>query len=106
MGYTLLSKTDPVARKDHRCIWCGQRIPKGEGYINERSIYDGDMQNHHWHPECWEASKEEFSRECEWEFSPYDNERPTPLVKGDYARPMGKLASRNNLSTERTIYDT
>jgi hypothetical protein len=29
VSYSLLSETRPIARKDHRCIWCGQKIEKG-----------------------------------------------------------------------------
>jgi hypothetical protein len=76
MSYTLLSETFPVARKQHRCIWCGQPIPVGEKYRNERSVYDGEMQAHHWHQECAAAQQAEGSEYGEWEFSPYDNERP------------------------------
>lgn len=78
MSYTLLSKTEPIARKDHKCIWCGQKIPKGEQYLAERSVYDGEMQNHHWHMECWSASKDEMGYTGDWEFGPYENERPQP----------------------------
>lgn len=65
-----------MARKDHKCIWCGQAIPKGTEYIAERSVFDGEMQNHHWHPECLEDCKLAYAGESEWEFIPYDNERP------------------------------
>ena len=52
MSYTLLSEVERTARKAHRCIWCWQRIDAGERYVDERSVNDGDMQHHHWHPEC------------------------------------------------------
>lgn len=74
MSYTLLSETKPIARKDHRCIWCGQKISKGERYVAERSVFDGDMQNHHWHNECLADARE--NSDYEWEFMPYGNERP------------------------------
>ena len=74
MSYTLLSETRPVARKDHRCIWCGQKITKGEQYINEHSVFDGEMQNHHWHDECLEDAQ--LNNDYDWEFMPYSNERP------------------------------
>lgn len=75
MSYTLLSETFPTAHKDHRCIWCGQPIPIGTTHRHERSIFQGEFQNHRWHPECNEA----FMNVCthgEEEFSPYENERP------------------------------
>lgn len=75
MSYNLLSLTDPVARKDHKCIWCGQKIAKGEAYMNERSVFDREMQNLHWHPECWKDSRAN-NDEPEWEFTPYSYDRP------------------------------
>lgn len=79
MSYTLLSETRPIARKEHRCIWCGQAILKGEKYVAERSVFDGEMQNHHWHPECLTDAR--ATEDCEWEFMPYSNERPEDTEK-------------------------
>lgn len=75
MSYQLLSDSHPKARKDHLCIWCGQKIPAGTVYYAERSVFDGEMQNHHWHEECKDAADDYFSA-GEEEFCPYDNERP------------------------------
>lgn len=75
-SYVQFSLTSRKARKPHRCIWCGHKITIGEKYLDERSLYDGNIQRHRWHPECSEASAE--SNE---EFSAYDNERPSPEVK-------------------------
>lgn len=76
MSYTLLSESFPVARKQHRCIWCGEAILPGEKYRSERSVFEGDMQNHKWHLECDEAATAEWSEGADAEFSPHDNERP------------------------------
>ena len=76
MSYTLLEETKPKARKPHRCIWCGERIEVGEIYRREKSIYDGNMQDHKWHIECDEASAEHF-RDSDG-FDAYENERPIP----------------------------
>jgi hypothetical protein len=78
MSYTLLAERFPVARKAHRCIWCGESILVGEKYRNERSVFEGEMQHHHWHMECSEACAQENRDEgCSYEFSRWDNERPT-----------------------------
>lgn len=76
MSYALLSESRPKARKDHICIWCGQSIPKGTVYYAERSVFDGEMQNHHWHLECIEFAHVYFTGESEWEFEPCGNDRP------------------------------
>lgn len=78
MNYTLLSEVERTARKTHRCIWCWQLITVGSRYMDERSVYDGDMQHHKWHPECRAAMLEEAALEggvIEW--TP-GMERPAP----------------------------
>jgi len=82
MSYELLSSSRPIARKDHRCIWCGQKIEKGTKYRSEQSVFDGEFQNHHWHEECDRAAQEYF-RYGEEEFEPYGNERPVVLRAED-----------------------
>lgn len=77
MSYQLFeSPTRTALRKEHRCIWCGQKIRIGEKYMDERSVYDGNIQRHRWHPECLNAAHEYFRNTAEEEFSPWDNERP------------------------------
>lgn len=83
MSYTLIRETSHIARKPHRCIWCGLRILAGERYIYEFSTYDGDTQRHKWHPECRAASREYFA-EGESEFSPHENERPPSAATLEY----------------------
>ena len=73
MYYTLLKETFPVARREHKCIWCGQKILVGEKHRHERSVYDG-IQDHRWHLECNEVAKDYFR--TEEEFVPHENERP------------------------------
>lgn len=75
MSYALLDRTVRKARKAHRCIWCGQKIAPGESYVDERSVYEGNMQAHHWRPECEKASTAYF-QSGEEEFDPWQNDRP------------------------------
>ena len=78
-GYVLFSMVDRLARKAHRCIWCGQAIEAGSTYKDERSVGDGRIQRHRWHPECL-ADQGRLCREWgEDEFTPWENERPAPL---------------------------
>jgi hypothetical protein len=74
MSYHLFSKDERIARKKHVCIWCGQRIEPGEKYEDERSVYDGHIQRHRWHPECINAAQDWFKKEGE-EFNAYENPR-------------------------------
>jgi hypothetical protein len=73
MSYHLFSKKDTVARKIHRCVWCGETIAPGSTYRYEVSVYDGTFQNHHWHPECDDDAGSDGG---DFEFIPHDNERP------------------------------
>ncbi len=75
MSYHLFSTMTRTAKKQHRCIWCWQAIPPGTLYTDERSVYDGRMQRHRWHPECITASYE-YLRTCgDNEFTPGENPR-------------------------------
>lgn len=37
------TSTTPIARKHHKCEYCGKEIQKGEKYSYESGKYDGDM---------------------------------------------------------------
>lgn len=77
MSYTLFSLDQRKAKKEHQCIWCGQKILVGEPYKDERSVYDGNIQRHRWHPECSDDSEKFFRESGDEEFDPYQNERPS-----------------------------
>lgn len=76
MSYTLLEEKIRTAKKQHKCIWCGQKIIIGDLYLDERSVYDNHLQVHRWHVECNEDAKEQNRNDFEWEFMPGENDRP------------------------------
>jgi hypothetical protein len=76
MSYSLISKRIVVAKKRRPCIWCGETIATGDRYVYEFSKFYGNIQRHHWHPECDTAAAEYFASDEGPEFSPYENERP------------------------------
>ncbi len=49
----VLTDGDMVARKSHRCIWCGEMIPKGQIHHVQSGIFDGELYRHHMHQECY-----------------------------------------------------
>lgn len=74
MMYQLIKERFLVARKQHKCIWCGERILIGEKHRHEISKYEG-LQDFRWHLECNDAAIDYFLT-GENEFSEYENERP------------------------------
>lgn len=77
MSYTLFSEKTVKAKKNHRCIWCGQSIEAGSKYVRESSIYYGDFQNFAWHDECRAYAMDNYFNEGEEEFLGFSQERPT-----------------------------
>lgn len=70
------SESEPVARKDHRCHWCGEAIPKGARYWLWRGVFDHAAQTTKMHLECRRAASE--SSDLDTGFLPYVNERGVP----------------------------
>jgi len=38
----ILKETQPIARKEHICMFCGGRIQKGHQYLRQTNIVDGE----------------------------------------------------------------
>lgn len=46
-GYvTILHDRHPIAKKEHRCGECHRTIWRGESYMTERTIFDGNAETH------------------------------------------------------------
>jgi len=65
------------AAKQHKCVYCGGPIPKGEQHQFQSGVYDGSWYNNRYHEECWHV----LSEECEFEFMPGDGEIPPRIIK-------------------------
>jgi hypothetical protein len=63
MSWTQLSSERPVARKEHKCDWCAEKIKKGEQYYTYTGKYDGEFQSIKMHNECYEAMRREASED-------------------------------------------
>ena len=50
--YQNLTHKDVVARKEHRCDWCGETIKKGEKYHYETFVFEGKVYDWHSHLSC------------------------------------------------------
>ena len=58
MSMSTISTTWPVARKDYRCVWCWQPIPRGMKHYHHICKYDGELQSNRYHPECeWDCGE-------------------------------------------------
>lgn len=75
MSYSLLRLTQPKARKEHACMWCREPIRKGRTYTRESSVFEGNMQDHAWHPECYTAAQKWFRETGEDSFDPHEHAR-------------------------------
>lgn len=49
---TILKETTPVARKEHRCMYCHGIISKGQKYLRQTNAYDGYVGDWVCHQEC------------------------------------------------------
>lgn len=79
MSYSLIREKWLKARKQHRCIWCGEAIALGEHHRHEISIYEGHFQDHRWHPEC-DADAKIYFDSGEEAFEAHSAERPAAVV--------------------------
>lgn len=77
MSYTQLRHAFHRARTQHKCIWCGGVINKGDLYDRVVGIYEGEFQDDCYHPDCKLACKDYFrNNPYEEDFEPYEQERP------------------------------
>jgi len=85
MSYTQLRRTKPIARKNYRCVYCGEKIHKGEKHIHEISIFEGEFQDHRWHKECLSS----HIKSGEVEFDYMSNDRPKSFDNSSDQRHSG-----------------
>jgi hypothetical protein len=75
---TILDTRSHTARKEHRCIWCPEKILPKETYAVETCIFEGDFQSNKYHPECLKACKEMARKEDrDFDFSEHEFKRGT-----------------------------
>ena len=61
-----------VARKRHRCAYCGGAILAGDSYSHQKGRWDDRWFDAKMHHEC----HEDLCESGEEEYTPYANERP------------------------------
>lgn len=75
MSYVPLEDKTVICRKEHKCIWCGEKILKGEKSQVLKGVYENSFQNDHWHIECYVASSDYNWDDYDGEFEPYECKR-------------------------------
>ena len=61
--------TQRKARKDHVCVLCATKILKGQSYIDETGVWEGDFFNHKLHKNCYDHITLYCSENGETEYS-------------------------------------
>lgn len=93
MSVSVLKHNFPVARKEHRCIFCGTLIKKGEKYSHEVFALDGGIDDQKMHICCNEAVKEFFD--------PYDE-----YLDVDYImEPLNETLRESGIEPSKIVYD-
>lgn len=64
--------TRQVARKEHRCTWCGESIVIGEHYTRWRYFGGDTPHTGKMHDECFAV----YTDDGDGEYFEFDNERP------------------------------
>lgn len=63
------------ARKDYKCIWCGDGILKGTQYFLHVNKFEGCLNSDKFHIECGRAMQKSPDVRDDGCFYPYSNER-------------------------------
>ncbi len=54
---TILKETKPIARKEHKCMFCYGIIHKGQKYLRQTNVVDGVVGDFVCHQECQDVAK-------------------------------------------------
>ncbi len=76
----LLNDATVHARKQHKCVWCGEAIQIGEKHHRQVYKMDGEIQGNRYHAECYVGMTELWKMDhfaCEDGFTPHSFKRGT-----------------------------
>jgi hypothetical protein len=90
--------THPKGRKNYRCEWCGQIIPKGEAHYVFTGMWENEFQYWRMHDECKAGA--ELNGDMHDGFTPYEAERPPKLTLT--AEPIRTVPQTDHTCTART----
>lgn len=89
----ILKQEKPVARKEHRCCFCGAYINKGEKYSHDVYISDGEIDDQKKHLDCEEALIEFFD--------PYDEYWSVDYIM----EPLNEELRENGIEPAKSVYE-
>lgn len=72
---TTLKQSQPVARVNHICDWCGEEILKGEKYNYWTGIFYNEFQANKMHLECHSAYCSQENGEWADGYIPHEHKR-------------------------------
>ena len=72
---TCLRQSEQKARKQHKCVWCGEAIEIGETYSYWAGIFEGEFQTNKMHLECEKVCSSKENDYCHDGFNPYEYKR-------------------------------
>ena len=52
MSWQSISESTRKARKEHKCVWCGEPILIGESHLVSTGTFEGRFQSNRYHDEC------------------------------------------------------
>lgn len=88
----VLHERHPVARKEHKCNECRRGINRGESYMVERYVFDGEQKTHKTCAHC-QVVRNWIAAECGgWVYSGLREDIQEHVQEGYYGFAVKKLA--------------
>ena len=68
--YVELQNKTVKTKVPHRCMWCAERIDKGNFAVYRVYVYEGEFDNDWMHPECATAMRDLSAGDSNFTFQP------------------------------------
>jgi hypothetical protein len=89
---TVLREKHQKARKSHRCTECIRTIVRGETYLHETTLFDGNISTHKICPHC-QAVRSWLAAECGgWVYGCVEEDLRQHVWEGVYPRALARAA--------------
>lgn len=88
---TILKETYPVAKKEHVCEFCGEKILPSQKYNRQTNIYDGEIYDFITHQECRRVANE---------LSMYDDCKDEGLDRDSFCEKLDEYVYTNHYNDD------